>query len=268
MRFHPRKGGIRSAMYRLIDWSKDHPLKAALCSVAIVVVLLAIMYPMGLLPVHPQSPAPAGQAETTPRKAAKPHPSPREANPTVAPPALTGWEDRPGRHATDIMKNVDALLDSRSGVNMMVMREQISFIAVDPDCAYSRSESALMDAVKDATTRKPATPKEADSMCANLDVLHDRWQTQLWAAANEILDAQIGDTLLSEEDGRKVILSDKTAQASCREYAADDIALGGSGRSDYQRKLSLFKEHNAMQERCGMDMTPEQAERMPQVPTQ
>lgn len=69
-------------MYRLIDWSKDHPLKAALGSVAIVVVLLAIMYPMGLLPVHPQSPAPAGQAETRPRKTAKPHPSPSEANPT------------------------------------------------------------------------------------------------------------------------------------------------------------------------------------------
>lgn len=268
MRFHPRKGGIRSAMYRLIDWSKDHPLKAGLGSVAIVVVLLAIMYPMGLLPVHPQSPAPAGQAETRPRKTAKPHPSPREANPTVAPPALTGWEDRPGRHATDIMKNVDELLDGRAGVNDIDMRQQISFIAVDPDCAYSRSESALMDAVKDATTRKPATPKEADSMCANLDVLHDRWQTQLWAAANVMLDAEISDTLLSEEDRKKIVKADKTTPGSCRKWADYDIALGGSGRSDYQRKLSDLGEHRSILDQCARDMTPEQAEQMPEVPTQ
>lgn len=260
----PRKGEIRSATYRLIDWSKRHPFRAVLCSVAVVAVLVAVMYPMGLLPVHPAEGPAAGQSESRPKASRSPHAAPQKSNPTVAPPLLTDWRDKPKRHANDVMKGMNSLLDSRVGVNNMIMRDHISFISVDPDSAYSRSETALTDAIKEDTTKEPSSPKQADEMCAGLDALYDRWQTQLWSAANEVLDGQILDHMLGSEDGRKVIRSDKTTPESCMRYADADVKTGGSGRADLERKVSQLKEFNNLQMRCSADMTPEQAARMPQ----
>lgn len=260
----PRKGGIRSATYRLIDWSKRHPFRAVLCSVAVVAVLVAVMYPMGLLPVHSAEGPAAGQSESRPKASRRSRTDPQKSNPTVAPPPLTDWRDKPKRHANDVMKGMNSLLDSRVGVNNAVMREQISYISVDPDSAYSRSETALTDAIKEDTTKEPSSPKEADEMCAGLDALYDRWQTQLWSAANEVLDGQIHEGLLMAEDGRKIIRADKTTPESCMRYADADIKTGGSGRADLERKVSQLKEFNDLQMRCSADMTPEQAARMPQ----
>lgn len=260
----PRKGEIGAYASRLTDWSKRHPFRAGLCSVALVAVLVAVMYPMGLLPGHPAEGPAAGQSQSRPKASRSPHAAPQKPNPTVAPPPLTDWRDRPKRHANDVMKGMDALLDSKAGVNNTIMSEQISYISGDPDSGYSRSETALTDAIKSDTTKEPSSPKEADEMCAGLDALYDRWQTQLWAAANEVLDAQIQDTLLMAEDGRKVIRADKTTPQSCMRYADADVRTGGSGRADLERKVSQLKEINNLQMRCAADMTPEQAARMPQ----
>lgn len=260
----PRKGEIRAFASRLIDWSKRHPFRAGLCSVALVAVLVAVMYPMGLLPGHPAEGPAAGQSQSRPKASRSPHAAPQKPNNTVAPPPLTDWRDKPKQHANDVMKGMNSLLDSKVGVNNAIMRVQISYISVDPDSGYSRSETALTDAIKEDTTKEPSSPQEADEMCAGLDALYDQWQTQLWAAANEVLDGQIQDGLLMAEDGRKVIRSDKTTPQSCMRYADADVKTGGSGRADLERKVSQLKEFNNLQMQCSVDMTPEQAARMPQ----
>lgn len=251
----------------LHEFEQRHRILAALAYTGAAALLVGLLFLVGVI----QLPGSSSPSQT--------HPSPEasnaggaEARKTTArtipsapsQPAAGDWRGRPGRKAKELMGRMTDTLDTRLGVNDDTLRTEVAFQESDTGSAYSKSEQAFTDAVKQAGAEPPRDAAEADRMCSRLDRLYEDWQGQAWAAANTALDGQIDQMMASAGLGRSYLKRHSDYPASCSSYTKATVATGGSSQGDIERKVGAIRAFNEAFSRCAADMSPEQASRMPQ----
>ena len=250
----------------LHEFERRHGVLAALAYTAAAAALVGLLFLVGVIQfpgssspsqAHP-SPAASSAGGAKARRAQA-----RTMSATPGQPA-GDWRERPGRKAKELMGRMTDTLDTRLGVNDDTLRTEVAFQESDTGSAYSKSEQAFTDAVKQAGAEPPRDAAEADRMCSRLDRLYGDWQGQAWAAANTALDDQIDQMMASAELGRSYLKRHRDYPASCSSYTKANVATGGSSQEDIERKAGAIRAFNEAFSRCAADMSPEQASRMPQ----
>lgn len=248
---------------KVLTWSQQHPVKAMTCVALIFIILLVAMRCLGLMPgqSHNHQQVQSSSSSSVVKKKSTKTKQPT-APKTNNPPSL--WVDKPKEHANEVMNNMNALLDSKIGVNNATLRQQVSPQESEPTSAYAQAETQLTDAVKQATISPPTSEQDATQWCQDIDKAYAQWQVEAWKAANENLNEQIGQMTTSFEQIVHTIKRGKNYPASCYQFAELKIDTKGTSQQDLQRKVQQITDYVRVREQCSAEMSPEQGSQMPQ----